>query len=73
MAGKFWAEGRTMSDDHKAKLAEGRRKAAERRSAGGVERARDYMAWLKNGSVMRDIPPIPSDADCDAYYASLTR
>lgn len=75
MPARYWAEGRTMSDEHKAKLAEGRAKALERKQALGILRAAEYFEWLKSGTVMdvdylRRIPEIPSDADCIAYYAN---
>lgn len=71
MPARFWAEGRTMSQEHKDKLAEGRRKAQLRKQADGIERAVAFYAWLKSGTVLDEgylgrCPDIPTDADCQA-------
>jgi hypothetical protein len=46
-----------------AALKAGRERAKRRRQAEARKRVRVYLRWLKAGSPIRQIPPIPSDAD----------
>lgn len=68
---KFWAEGRTMSAEHKQALADGRRRAQARKNEQGIRDAVAFYKWLRSGTVadadyLRRCPAIPSDADCQA-------
>lgn len=41
----------------------GRRRAQRARDAESVTRVREYRRWLRRGSPLREIPPIPTDHD----------
>lgn len=52
-----------MRPEHIAAMQAGRRAAADARRQSAEARVEAFRAWLRAGSVLRDIPEIPTDAD----------
>jgi hypothetical protein len=52
-----------MTSDHKRKMAAGRRRWEREQRKLARQRVTAFKKWLANGSPIRSIPPIPSDAD----------
>lgn len=53
----------TLSKKHLEAMQRGRERKLEEQRAIGRKRVTDFTAWLKAGSVLRDIPAIPKDSD----------
>ena len=54
----------TPTPEHLRKMREGRLRAQRERERDAIHRVRQFTAWLKAGSVLRDIPrELPTDAD----------
>jgi hypothetical protein len=57
---------RTLTDEHKAAMQAGRKRALSARQRHAVQRVEAYRAWVKRGSPVTDgavVPEIPSDGD----------
>jgi hypothetical protein len=52
-----------LTAEHKKALAAGRRRKQTEDRKAAIARVDAYERWLKRGSVLRQIPPIPTDAD----------
>jgi hypothetical protein len=59
-----------MNADRLAAMREGRIRAERERRKAGIARAVAYERWLARGSKLRDIPPIPTDADYELARAA---
>jgi hypothetical protein len=54
---------RVLTDEHKAAMQAGRRRALSKRQRHAVERVATYRKWVKRGSPANAVPEIPSDTD----------
>lgn len=52
-----------MTNEHKAAMMRGRQKYNQRRRQEACERVCAFTAWLAAGSILRDIPCVPTDSD----------
>lgn len=53
----------TMTEEHKRKLAAGRKRKQRELDREAIVRVKAYRRWLQAGSKVRAIPAIPSDND----------
>jgi hypothetical protein len=58
-----------MTTDQLRRMQAGRRAATRERHREAIRRVTAFERWLKRGSRLRDIPPIPTDDD----YAVMRR
>ena len=54
---------RQLSAAHKRAMAQGRERARREEQKDSKKRVVTYRRWLANGSVLKEIPEIPSDSD----------
>ena len=52
-----------LTDGHLEAMKEGRQRFLVEKRERAIQRVKVYRDWLAAGSVVRDVPEIPSDAD----------
>ena len=52
-----------MTPDHMRKMAAGRKRWEREQHTAARQRVAAFKRWLRNGSPLSSIPPIPSDSD----------